>query len=135
MAPRRRDRDRPRITIEARERESVKPLELFFDLVFVLGFTQCTALMVADPTAAGVGRGLLALALLWWAWTGYAWLTNLIDPEEGAVRLVMFAATAAMVVVALCLPEAFGDRALTFAIAYGSVRAAQIALYLLASGD
>jgi low temperature requirement protein LtrA len=133
---RRRDRPaRPRITIEARERETVKPLELFFDLVFVLGFTQCTALMVADPTAEGIGRGLLALALLWWAWTGYAWLTSLIDPEEGAVRLVIFAATAALVVVALCLPEAFGDRALTFAVAYGSVRAAQVVLYLLASRD
>ena len=136
MARRRREHpDHPRITIEARERESVKPLELFFDLVFVLGFTQCTALMVADPTAQGIFRGLLALALLWWAWTGYAWLTSLIDPEEGAVRLVMFAATAALVVVALCLPEAFGDRALTFAVAYGSVRAAQVALYWLASGD
>jgi low temperature requirement protein LtrA len=136
MARRRRDRPaRHRITIEARERESVKPLELFFDLVFVLGFTQCTALMAADPTAAGIGRGLLALALLWWAWTGYAWLTSVIDPEEGAVRLVIFAATAGMLVVALCLPEAFGDRALTFAIAYGSVRAAHLALFLLVSRD
>jgi low temperature requirement protein LtrA len=137
MARHRRDRSaRPRITIEARQRESVKPLELFFDLVFVLGFTQCTALMAADPTADGIGRGLLALAILWWAWTGYAWLTSIIDPEEGAVRLAMFAATAGLIVVALCLPEAFGDRALTFAIAYASVRGAHLALYLLASrGD
>ena len=136
MARRERDRpDRRRITIEARERESVKPLELFFDLVFVLGFTQCTALMAADPTASGIARGLLALALLWWAWTGYAWLTSVIDPEEGVVRLVMFAATAGMMVVALCLPEAFGGRALTFAIAYASVRGAHLALFMLASRD
>src|SRR3954453_12360756 len=108
MTRRRRDPpDRHLTSVEARQRESVKPLELFFDLVFVLGFTQCTALMVADPTAAGLGRGLLALALLWWAWTGYAWLTSLIDPEEGAVRLVIFAASAGLIVVALCLPEAF----------------------------
>src|SRR6478672_7632360 len=133
MTRRRRDHpDRPLITVEARQRESVKPLELFFDLVFVLGFTQCTALMVADPTATGVAHGLLALAVLWWAWTGYAWLTSVIDPEEGAVRLVMFAAMAGLVVVALCLPEAFGDRALTFVIAYGCVRAANVALYVLA---
>ena len=44
--------------LELRERGSVKPLELFFDLVFVLGFTQCTALMSADPSWAGLGRGL-----------------------------------------------------------------------------
>jgi low temperature requirement protein LtrA len=56
-----------------------------------------------------------------------------IDPEEGAVRLVMFAAMAGLLLVALCVPEAFGERALTFAVAYGVVRAAHIALFLLAS--
>ncbi len=75
------------------------------------------------------------LGVLWWAWVGYAWLTSVIDPEEGAVRLVIFAAMAALLVVSLCVPEAFGDLALTFAIAYGVVRAAHIALFLLASRD
>jgi low temperature requirement protein LtrA len=123
------------MSAEPRQRETVKPLELYFDLVFVLGFTQCTALMVAQPNWEGIGRGMLVLAVLWWTWTGYAWLTSVIDPEEGAVRLAMFAAMAALLVVALCVPEAFGDRALAFAIAYGVVRAGHIALYLLASRD
>jgi low temperature requirement protein LtrA len=78
---------------------------------------------------------MLVVAVLWWTWTGYAWLTSVIDPEEGAVRLAMFAAMAALLVVALCVPEAFGERALAFAIAYGVVRAGHIALYLLASRD
>jgi low temperature requirement protein LtrA len=125
----------PRISTELREREAVRPLELFFDLVFVLGFTQCTALMVAESSWTGIGRGMLVLALLWWAWTGYAWLTSVIEPEEGAVRIVMFGAMAAMLIVALSVPGAFGERALTFAIAYGVVRAGQIALFLLASRD
>jgi low temperature requirement protein LtrA len=124
-----------RLHIEPRERESVRPLELFFDLVFVLGFTQCTALMAAQPDWEGIGRGMLALAALWWAWVCYAWLTSLIDPEEGSVRLVMFASMAGLLIVALCLPEAFGDRALGFAIAYGVVRAGHVALYLIASRD
>ena len=34
----------------------------------------------------GLGRGLLVLAALWWAWTGYAWLTNTLEPEEVMVR-------------------------------------------------
>jgi low temperature requirement protein LtrA len=101
--------------------------------VFVLGFTQCTALMAAQSTWEGIVRGMLVLAMLWWAWAGYAWLTSVIDPEEGAVRLVMFAAMAGLLMVALCVPEAFGERALTFAVAYGVVRAAHIALFLLAS--
>ncbi|NDU79181.1 hypothetical protein GWI34_42360, partial [Actinomadura sp. DSM 109109] len=36
-----------------RETERVTPLELFFDLVFVLAITQCTALMADDPTWPG----------------------------------------------------------------------------------
>jgi low temperature requirement protein LtrA len=123
------------MSAELREGEVVKPLELFFDLVFVLGFTQCTALMANQPTWEGIGRGMLVLAVLWWAWVGYAWLTSVIEPEEGAVRIVIFAAMAALIVVALCLPEAFGDRALLFAIAYGVVRTAHIALFLIASRD
>src|SRR6187431_384662 len=78
--------------------EQVSPLELFFDLVFVLAITQCTALMAAEPTWRGLARGLLVLGVLWWAWVGYAWLTSVVDPEEGVVRLTVFAAMAAMLV-------------------------------------
>lgn len=122
----------PRLSALLRERESVKPLELFFDLVFVLGFTQCTRLMVAEPTWAGVGRGMLVLAMLWWAWGGYAWLTSVVEPEEGPVRLAMMASMAGLLVVALSVPGAFGEQALTFAIAYGLVRMGHIALYSIA---
>jgi low temperature requirement protein LtrA len=121
--------------VELRDRETVKPLELFFDLVFVLGFTQCTALMTADPTWTGLGHGMLVLAVIWWAWVCYAWLTNLIEPEEGAVRLAMFGAMAALLIVALCTPQAFGDRALAFAVAYAVVRVGHLALYLIAARD
>ena len=55
------------------------------------------------------------LAVLWWAWAGYAWLTSVVDPEEGSVRIAMFVAMASLAIVALCVPEAFGDRALAFA--------------------
>jgi low temperature requirement protein LtrA len=118
-----------------RQEERVTPLELFFDLVFVLALTQCTALMAAEPSWTGLARGLAVLAVLWWSWVGYAWLTSVVDPEEGAVRLVIFAAMAAFLVAALCVPEAFDDSALLFACAYGVVRIAQIALFTLASRD
>jgi low temperature requirement protein LtrA len=124
-----------RLRTVLRQEERVTPLELFFDLVFVLALTQCTTLMAAEPTWTGLAKGFLVLGVLWWAWVGYSWLTSVVDPEEGAVRLVMFGAMAALLVVALCVPEAFGDTALLFAIAYGLVRAAHIALFLLASRD
>lgn len=66
-----------------RDNERVSPLELFFDLVFVLAITQCTALMAHDPTWRGIGRGLVVLGLLWWSWVGYAWLTSVVDPDDG----------------------------------------------------
>ncbi len=124
-----------RLAATMREGERVRPLELFFDLVFVLAITQCTALMSHHPTWSGIAQGLLVLGMLWWAWVGYAWLTSVIDPEEGAVRLVMFAAMAALLIVSLCVPDAFGSLALLFALSYGVVRTAHIALFMLASPD
>jgi low temperature requirement protein LtrA len=125
----------PRLGAVRREGERVTPLELFFDLVFVLAITQCTALMSHHPTWSGLAQGLLVLGVLWWAWVGYAWLTSVIDPEEDAVRLVMFAAMAALLIAALCVPHAFGALALTFALAFGFFRVAHIALFMLASPD
>ncbi len=125
----------PRIGAVLREGEQVKPLELFFDLVFVLALTQCTALMAHNPTWAGLAQGLLVLGVLWWSWVGYAWLTSVVDPEEGAVRIVIFGAMAALLIVAICVPRAFGSLALEFALAYGAVRGAHIALFMLASRD
>jgi low temperature requirement protein LtrA len=116
-----------------RESERVTPLELFFDLVFVLALTQCTTLIARTPSWEGMLKGLLVLGMLWWSWIGYAWLTSVLDPEEGTVRLVMFAAMAAFLVCALCVPGAFGAEALLFACAYGAVRAAHILLFVLAS--
>jgi len=124
-----------RLSAAPREEERVTPLELFFDLVFVLAITQCTALMSHHPSWSGLAQGLLVLGMLWWAWVGYAWLTSVIDPEEGAVRLVMFGAMAALLIVSLCVPEAFGDLALVFALAYGAVRVAHIGLFMLASPE
>jgi low temperature requirement protein LtrA len=124
-----------RLGATLREGERVTPLELFFDLVFVLAITQCTALMAHHPTWSGLVQGLLVLGMLWWAWTGYSWLTSVLDPEEGAVRLVMFGAMAALLLVSLCVPEAFGSLALAFALIYGAVRAAHIALFVLASPE
>jgi low temperature requirement protein LtrA len=124
-----------RLTAVRREEERVTALELFFDLVFVLALTQCTALMAATPTWDGIVQALLVLGVLWWSWGGYAWLTSVVDPEEGAVRIAIFAAMAAFLVAALAVPGAFDDEALVFACAYGIVRVAHIWLFTIASRD
>jgi len=120
--------DRP---IEREQR--VTPLELFFDLVVVFAFTQVTELMSDDLTWRGVGRGMLVLAAVWWAWTGYAWLTNSLEPEEGRVRAGMFAAMVAMFLIALAVPHAFEADGVLFGVAYLLVRLNNVALYAVAA--
>jgi low temperature requirement protein LtrA len=113
----------------------VRPLELFFDLVFVFAITQVTGLMSADPTWSGLLRGMLVLAALWWAWAAYAWLTNTLDPEEGFVRLAMFGSMGAMLLVSLAVPEAFDDHGVLFGLAYFVVRVLHLVLYAIAGRD
>jgi low temperature requirement protein LtrA len=120
-------------SIEGEER--VTPLELFFDLVFVFALTQVTGFLAENESGEGLLRGALLFAALWWAWEAYAWLTNTLDPEEGAVRLAVFATTGAMLIVALATPAAFGAEALVFGVAYFIVRALHLALYSIASRD
>ncbi|HET9213732.1 MAG TPA: low temperature requirement protein A [Gaiellaceae bacterium] len=121
--------------LEHGDEHRVTPLELFFDLVFVFAFTQVTSLLVDDPTWGGVLRGMLVLAALWWAWSGYAWLTSTIDVDEGGVRLAMLASMAAMFGVALAVPGAFGDDGVVFGVAYLLVRVLHLALYAIVSRD
>jgi low temperature requirement protein LtrA len=115
--------------------QRVTPLELFFDLVFVFAITQVTSLASDRPTWSGLLQALAVLALLWWAWSSYAWLTNSIDPEEGSARLAVFAAMGALLVVSLAVPRAFGADALAFGLAYAAVRAVHLALYMIAARE
>jgi low temperature requirement protein LtrA len=115
----------------AEREQRVTPLELFFDLVFVFGFTQVTTVLSEDPTWGGLGHGLLILATLWWAWAAYAWLTNTADPEQGAVWGAVLAAMAAMFVAALAVPEVFGSHGVVFGVAFLIVNVMHLTLYAL----
>jgi low temperature requirement protein LtrA len=118
----------------AEREQRVAPLELFFDLVFVLSFTQVTAAMAGDPSWEGLGEGMLILAAVWWAWAAYGWLTNAIDPDEDLNRMAVLSAMAAMLVVSLAIPEAFGDRGVLFGCAYFLVRGLHLVLYIRTTG-
>ncbi|MGH2663436.1 MAG: low temperature requirement protein A [Actinomycetota bacterium] len=121
-------------TVEDGQR--VTPLELFFDLVFVFAITQVTGFLADHPTWAGLLRGLLLLGPLWWAWAAYAWLTNTLNPEEGGVRLAVFGAMGAMLIVSLAVPNALGSDGVIFGVAYFIVRAFHMVLYVIAGwGD
>jgi low temperature requirement protein LtrA len=120
----------------AEREQRVTSFELFFDLVFVFGFTQVTTVLSDDPTWSGLADGLLILGALWWAWAAYAWLTNTVNPDEGAVWGAMLVAMAAMFVAALAVPEAFGRHGVVFGVAFLVVNVMYLTLYALgARGD
>jgi low temperature requirement protein LtrA len=117
------------------DEKRVAPLELFFDLVFVFALTQVTALMSKDPSWGALGRGMMVLAAMWWAWAAYAWLTNYVAAEEDRERLLILAVMGAFLVAALAVPEAFGDNALVFALAYAAARWLHIFIFAEANED
>jgi low temperature requirement protein LtrA len=124
--------------LEARlEREQrVTALELFFDLVFVFAITQVTGFLYRDPSWLRLLEALALLMVLWFAWSGYAWLGNTAGTDEGAIRVVLLAAMGPLLVASLAVPHAFGKDALVFGVAFFFVRALHIVAYsVLARGD
>jgi low temperature requirement protein LtrA len=119
----------------------VTPLELFFDLVFVFALTQVTAYMADELSWHGILRGVLIVMLLWWSWTAYAWIANVVSAEEGQIKLVMLAAMATMFLMALCIPEAFDDAPgglsgpVVLAICYLVFRIMHLLLFWILSRD
>ena len=96
----------------------VKFVELFFDLVFVFAVTQLSHLLIAHLDATGAAQtGLLMLAV-WWVWVFTSWVTNWVDPDKTAVRLLLFAMMLGGLVMSAAIPKAFEDRAVPFALAY-----------------
>jgi low temperature requirement protein LtrA len=112
----------------------VSNLELFFDLVFVFGFTQITAFLNRDPTWSGLGKAVLVFLVLWWSWGAYAWLTNAVPVTELLSRIVVLAAMAAMLITALAVPGAFAEAGIAFALGYLVVISLHSALFLV-SGE
>lgn len=112
--------------IDELEQEPVEktahPLELFFDLVFVFAITQVVSLIVHDLTTAGVLRGALLLALMWWAWTNWTWTSNFVDLEPRIVRVAVLVSMLGVFAMAFAVPTAFEGDGLWVALGYLWVR-------------
>ena len=115
------------------EERRTTPVELLWDLVFVFAVTQVTALLADDLSWAGLGRGMLVLALVWWAWAAFVWAANAQDTGSPTLRLALLLAMVLVFVSGLALPHAFDDEAPVFAIAYATVRFLHLGLYADAS--
>jgi low temperature requirement protein LtrA len=114
----------------------VTTLELFFDLVFVYGISQVTAYLAYDHSPMGFVKGLLLAALLWWAWVAYSWLGTSVQIDRGLVQAAIFVAMAAIMVLALLMPDFFDETrgasvAMLAASAYVIVRIMHLVLFYL----
>lgn len=95
--------------VTSREGDRVTTLELFFNLAFVFAFTQLSRLMAQHHDALGILQALVVLALLWWAWTAYGWLTNIAHADQGVVRVAMIIGMTAVFVAGIVVVEAYDD--------------------------
>ena len=110
----------------------VSTLECFFDLVFVFAVTQLTSVLGREPNGAGLAKMALLLAVIWWMYGGYAWLTNVVAPVTAARRALLGLGMAGFLVVALAAPTAFdgGVGGLAFGIGYLIVNLVHAGLFL-----
>ncbi|MDH6135669.1 low temperature requirement protein LtrA [Kitasatospora sp. MAA4] len=116
--------------------ESVRPLELFFDLVFVFAITQIASVLAVHPDPQGLARVVVLLALTWWMYGGYAWLTNALDLDRTRPRLLLLGGMASFFVMSLAVPRAFepGPWGVVLGLGYLSVVLVHTAGFLHTSG-
>jgi low temperature requirement protein LtrA len=123
-------------TARAAEAQGATFVELFFDLVFVFAVTQVTRVLRDDLTGVGLLRAVVVFWLIWWAWTQFTWTLNAADPRHPAVRLATLTATGVAFLMALTVPDVFGDAAWWFALSYIVVRLIGIGTqWLVSAGD
>jgi low temperature requirement protein LtrA len=119
----------------AGEEQRATTLELFYDLVFVFAITQVSHLLLDHLSWEGVGQSLVVLLAVWWSWNYTTWVTNEVDPESIVVRLLLIALMLGSLVMAIAIPEAFGDRALVFAGAYVAIQVGRHSFLTFVAAD
>jgi len=109
------------------------PIELLWDLVFVFAVTQVSTSMSGDLTWPTVGRSLLLLALVWWAWSAFVWAANAEEENSRLFRVVLLVALVMMFLAGVALPSAFRGEGAVFVASYATVRFLHLAIYADAS--
>ena len=114
--------------------QRVTTLELFYDLVFVFAITQVSHLLLEHLTWEGAAQSALVLLVVWWSWNYTTWVTNELDPDSIVVRLLLIGLMLMSFLMAVAIPEAFGDRGLLFAAAYVAIQVGRHAFLTFAAG-
>jgi low temperature requirement protein LtrA len=89
------------------------PLELFFDLVFVVAIAQASSSFhhaIADNHILdGVTSFLFVFFAIWWAWINFTWFASAYDTDDVAYRLIVFVQLTGALILAAGVTSAFDD--------------------------
>ena len=110
------------------------PLELFFDLTFVVAVAANAAGLhhdLAHGNMMGLLMYLMVFFAIWWAWASYTWFASAYDSEDVTFRLMTFLIMAGVLVLAAGVPRAEGGLDYrVIVIGYMIMRLAMIPLWL-----
>ncbi|MDM7854834.1 low temperature requirement protein A [Cellulomonas alba] len=112
----------------------VSTLELLLDLVFVVTVGQLARTVADDVGWVAIGQAAVLMAVVWWMYAAFAWLTNQAVPDTTPVRVLLIAAMAAFLVLSLAIPTAFGHGAVVFGCAYVAVAVIHGGLFIARGG-
>ncbi|SNX61849.1 low temperature requirement protein LtrA [Streptomyces sp. TLI_55] len=89
------------------------PLELFFDLCFVVAIAQAGVQLVHSIAEGHAGEGILNYAMvffaIWWAWMNFSWFASAYDNDDVLYRVVTLIQIAGVLVLAAGVSRAFED--------------------------
>ncbi|WP_307805910.1 low temperature requirement protein A [Streptomyces chrestomyceticus] len=113
------------------------PLELFFDLCFVVAVAQAGKQLVHALAEGHPGHGvpgyLMLFFAIWWAWVNFSWFSSAYDTDDSLYRVVTLVQMAGVLILAAGVPRAFdGDFAVVW-FGYLVMRLALVAQWLRAA--
>ncbi len=99
------------------EHRSSTPLELLFDLCFVVAVGQAAAELEGSLASGRVGHGLLSYLsvffAIWWAWMNFSWFASAYDRDDVLYRLLTLVQMAGVLVLATGVDQVFADESFT----------------------
>ncbi len=95
------------------QHRAATPLELLFDLAFVIAFGQAAnglaGFIAHGQWAVGLGAFAFAVFAITWAWINYSWFASAFDTDDWLYRLTTMVQMVGVVIVALGLPPMFAS--------------------------
>ncbi len=113
------------------------PLELFFDLVFVVAIASAAGSLhhgLAEGHLDAIVYFCLVFVAIWWAWVGYTWFASAYDSGDVIYRLLSFVIMAGSLLLAAGVPDLFADgQSVLVVVGYTVMRLGMVSLWLRAA--